>query len=127
MRGPGDEPVAAVALAGSHGVSLGALPPDQAGRLLAAIIGAERAAAEPEAMAAIAALCGYLPLALRIAGARLVSRPAWTASWFAGRLSDESRRLDLLRAGDLEVRASFALSYDSQGDAEQLAFRTLGL
>jgi tetratricopeptide (TPR) repeat protein len=115
------------ALAGSHGVSLGALPPDQAGRLLAAIIGAERAAAEPEAMAAIAALCGYLPLALRIAGARLVSRSAWTASWFAARLSDESRRLDLLRAGDLAVRASFALSYDSQGEAEQLAFRALGL
>jgi hypothetical protein len=72
-------------------------------------------------------LCGYLPLALRIAGARLVSRPAWTASWLAARLGGETRRLDLLRAGDLAVRASFALSYDSQGDAQQLAFRTLGL
>jgi tetratricopeptide (TPR) repeat protein len=115
------------ALAGSHSVPLGALPPDQAVGLLAAIIGADRAAAEPEAVTKIAGLCGYLPLALRIAGARLVSRPAWTASWFAARLGDQSRRLDLLRAGDLEVRASFALSYDSQGGAEQLAFRTLGL
>ena len=63
------------ALAGSHGVSLGALPPDQASGLLAAIIGADRAAAEPDAVAEIARLCGHLPLALRIAGARLVSRP----------------------------------------------------
>jgi tetratricopeptide (TPR) repeat protein len=103
------------------------LPPDQASGLLAAIIGADRAAAEPEAVTTIATLCGHLPLALRIAGARLVSRSGWTASWFAARLGDESRRLDLLRAGDLEVRASFALSYDSQGDTGQLAFRALGL
>jgi tetratricopeptide (TPR) repeat protein len=113
------------ALAGSHSVPLGALPADQAAGLLAAIIGADRAAAEPEAVAGIARLCGYLPLALRIAGARLVSRPAWTVSWFASRL--ESRRLDLLRSGDLEVRASFALSYDSRDEAEQLAFRMAGL
>ena len=115
------------ALAGSHGVSLGTLPPEQATGLLAAIIGTDRAAAEPEAAAEIARLCGYLPLALRIAGARLVSRPAWTISWFATRLRDESRRLDLLRAGDLEVRACFALSYDSRDADEQLAFRLLGL
>jgi tetratricopeptide (TPR) repeat protein len=115
------------ALAGSHGVSLGTLPSEQAIELLAAIIGTGRTAAEPAAAAEIARLCGYLPLALRIAGARLVSRPAWTISWFATRLRDESRRLDLLRAGDLEVRASFALSYDSRDVDEQLAFRLLGL
>ena len=57
------------ALAGSHCVSLGTLPPEQATGLLAAIIGTDRAAAEPEAAAEIARLCGYLPLALRIAGA----------------------------------------------------------
>jgi hypothetical protein len=56
------------ALAGSHGVALGALPADQAAGLLAAIVGAVRAAAEPEAVATIGGLCGYLPLALRIAG-----------------------------------------------------------
>jgi tetratricopeptide (TPR) repeat protein len=115
------------ALAGAQSVSLGALPPDQAAELLTAITGDSRAAAEAEAVAEIARLCGCLPLALRIAGARLVSRPAWTISWFASRLADESRRLDLLRAGDLEVRASFALSYDSRDKAEQLAFRMLGL
>jgi hypothetical protein len=115
------------ALPGSHAVPLGALPPGQATGLLAAVIGAGRAEAEPDAVAEVARLCGYLPLALRIAGARLASRPAWKVSWLASRLADESKRLDLLRAGDLEVRASFALSYDSRDEAEQLAFRTLGL
>ena len=113
------------ALAGSHSVSLGALPADQAAALLTAIIGADRSAAEPDAVAEVARLCGYLPLALRIAGARLVSRPAWTVSWFASRL--KGRRLDLLRSGDLEIRASFALSYDSRDEAEQTAFRMAGL
>ncbi len=102
------------ALAGSYDVPLGVLPAVQAAGMLAAIIGAGRAEAEPEAVAEIARLCGCLPLALRIAGARLVSRPAWTVSWLASRLGDESRRLDLLRAGDLEVRASLRLSYDSR-------------
>ena len=115
------------ALPGAQSVALGALPPGQAEVLLTAIVGDDRVSAEPEAVAEIARLCGYLPLAIRIAGARLVSRPAWTISWFASRLGDESKRLDLLRAGDLEVRASFALSYNSRDEAEQLAFRLLGL
>jgi tetratricopeptide (TPR) repeat protein len=115
------------ALAGTCSVSLNVMPPDQAAELLYAIIGADRAGAEPEAIAEIGKLCGHLPLALRIAGARLLSRPAWKISWFAARLRDESRRLDLLKAGDLEVRASFSLSYNGRDTAEQLAFRMLGI
>ena len=115
------------ALAGSTAVPLGLMPPGQAADLLAAIIGTARAQAEPEAVAEIARLCGYLPLALRIAGARLVSRPAWKIGWFAARLRDETRRLDLLKAGDLEVRASFALSYRGRDGTGQRAFRMLGL
>jgi tetratricopeptide (TPR) repeat protein len=114
-------------LAGAAAVPLDLMPPGQATELLIAIISEDRAAAEPEAVGDIARLCGYLPLALRIAGARLVSRPSWKISWFATRLADESRRLDLLKAGDLEVRASFGLSYHGRDEAEQFAFRMLGL
>lgn len=79
----------------------------------------------PDALAEIAQLCGYLPLApLRIAGARLVSRPTWKISWLAARLRDESRWIDLLKAGDLEVRASFALSY--QGRSQGASMRSAG-
>ncbi|WP_159059859.1 tetratricopeptide repeat protein, partial [Streptomyces scabiei] len=56
-------------------------------------------------------LCGGLPLALRIAGARLATRRHWTPSVLAERLADEHRRLDELSVGDLEVRAGLGLSY----------------
>ena len=48
---------------------------------------------EPDAIATVARACGNLPLALRIAGARLVSRPDWTVSDLARRLGDERRAL----------------------------------
>src|SRR5207245_493261 len=73
------------ALAGTTAVPLDLMSPTQAVALLTAIIGQARAQAEPDALAEITQLCGYLPLALRIAGARLVSRPASKLSWFAGR------------------------------------------
>jgi tetratricopeptide (TPR) repeat protein len=63
-----------------------------------------------EATAMIARLCGYLPLALRIAGARLAARPTWPVQALAERLSDAQRRLDELQLGDLGVRASFQVS-----------------
>jgi tetratricopeptide (TPR) repeat protein len=115
------------ALAGSHSVPLDVMPADQSAELLATIIDRERAEAEPTAVTEITRLCGFLPLAIRIAGARLKSRPAWRISWFAERLGDESRRLDLLKAGDLEVRASFALSYQGQNADVQRAFRFAGI
>ncbi|MFD1152443.1 hypothetical protein ACFQ3T_35350, partial [Saccharothrix hoggarensis] len=45
----------------------------------------------------------------------------------AARLADERRRLDELAAGDLEVRASLALSYEALPPDAALAFRRLGL
>jgi tetratricopeptide (TPR) repeat protein len=115
------------ALAGSQSVFLDVMPADQSAELLAMIIGRERAEAEAAAVKEITRLCGFLPLAIRIAGARLESRPAWRISWFAERLRDESRRLDLLKAGDLEVRASFALSYEGENADAQRAFRFAGI
>ena len=56
------------------------------------------------------ALCGYLPLAIRIAGARLAGRQAWRLRVMRDRLADESNRLGELRVGELGVRASFELS-----------------
>src|SRR5262249_51222189 len=58
-------------------IDLGVLPVGQAVELLGKIVGAGRVAAEPTAAAQIAALCGYLPLALRIVGARLAAKPHW--------------------------------------------------
>ncbi|MGW6984596.1 BTAD domain-containing putative transcriptional regulator, partial [Streptomyces sp. NPDC054932] len=50
--------------------------------LLGAVAGPGRIAAEPEQAAALAERCGGLPLALRLAGARLAARPSWSLSDF---------------------------------------------
>jgi tetratricopeptide (TPR) repeat protein/transcriptional regulator with XRE-family HTH domain len=111
----------------SEVIDLGVLQPGQAVELLGKIVGAGRVAAEPEAAAQIAGLCGYLPLALRIVGARLAAKPHWRLQRLADRLAAHHRRLDELTVGDLEVRASFALSYQGVGAVERRAFRLLGL
>jgi len=116
-----------VELAAAEVIDLDVLPPGQAVELLGKIAGADRVADEPEAARTIAALCGYLPLALRIAGARLAARPHWRLRRLADRLGAQQRRLDELATGDLEVRASVALSYQALGAAERRAFRLLGL
>src|SRR6266568_5233669 len=108
-------------------IDLGVLPPDQAVELLGKIVGPSRVAAELEAASQLAALCGYLPLALRIVGARLAAKPHWRVQRLADRLGAHHRRLDELAVGDLEVRASFALSYQAVGEVERRAFRLLGL
>ncbi len=116
-----------VALESTESISVEVLDSDEALELLAKIIGTGRAAAEPEAAAQIVRYCGYLPLAVRVAGARLVARRHWRLADMAALLGDERRRLRELRAGDLEVRASFVVSYNGQDEIHQRAFRRLGL
>jgi tetratricopeptide (TPR) repeat protein len=99
----------------------------QAVDLLAGAVGPERVAAEPGRLAEIAGLCGYLPLALRIVGAKLAAKRHWSLERMARRLSDERDRLDELQGGDREVRASFELSYAGLDPVEGRAFRLLGL
>jgi NB-ARC domain len=83
-----------VALSGAHTHALDVMTPEQAYDLLSAVLGTGRVSAEPEAAREIVELCGRLPLALRIAGARLASRPMDRLSDFAGRLRDEQHRPD---------------------------------
>jgi tetratricopeptide (TPR) repeat protein len=114
-------------LEGGVSESVDVMEPAQALALLAKVAGPARVAADEAAAARIARLCGFLPLALRVAGARLASRPSWRLDWFADRLGDERNRLNLLKVGDMEVRASLALSYRSRDDRDRHAFRMLGL
>ncbi|MFI0424924.1 BTAD domain-containing putative transcriptional regulator [Spongiactinospora sp. 9N601] len=114
-------------LAGAHLVDLDVLPRVKAVELFARVVGEERVAAEPAAVTEIVDLCGQMPLAVRIAGARLVARPRRTVAWLARRLSDEHSRLDQLVAGDQAVRASLALSYLGLTEPARRAFRLLGM
>ncbi len=64
-----------VARDGAKPLALDALSPEEACELLGAYLGDRRTAAEPEATAELAALCGHHPLQLRIAAARLAAAP----------------------------------------------------
>ncbi|WP_052684319.1 AfsR/SARP family transcriptional regulator [Lentzea aerocolonigenes] len=95
--------------------------------LLASILGVERAGTDHAAVGAIVGACGGLPLALRVAGARLAARESLPLGSLARRLSDERHRLDELTMGDLEVRATFGPSYEALPGDAATAFRRLGL
>lgn len=120
-------------LVGSRLLDLDVLPPGEARALFGRVAGEERASAEPAATGEVLAACAGLPLAIRIAGARLAARGGWNVHTLAGRLSDERRRLDELRAGNLAVRASFEVSFASLASAgpggvdPARAFRLLGV
>jgi tetratricopeptide (TPR) repeat protein len=121
-------------LVGGGLVHLDVLDDHEALALFSRIVGAQRAAAEPDATAELLVACAGLPLAIRIAAARLAARSGWTIRTLAERISDEHRRLDELKVGDLAVRASFEVSFSSLPSAvapggvdPARAFRMLGL
>jgi tetratricopeptide (TPR) repeat protein len=121
-------------LAGSRLVDLDVLDDDVAGQMLTRIIGEDRVAAEPGPVREVLTACAGLPLAIRIAGARLAARRGWTVATMARRLADEQHRLDELTAGDLAVRACFEVSFTSLSSSPATGavdpartFRLLGL
>ncbi|WP_438453014.1 AfsR/SARP family transcriptional regulator [Streptomyces asiaticus] len=114
-------------LDGADLVGLEVMDPPEALALFTRIVGPARATAEPEACREAVAACGFLPLAIRIAAARLVARPVWNTTTLTTRLTDEHRRLRELRVGDLAVEASFALGYGQLTPQQARAFRLLAL
>ena len=118
-------------LDGASHLRLDALTPGEAVELLGRVAGRERVTAEPQAAVALARCCGWLPLALRIAGARLAARPAWPVSALVERMADAQGRLDELEVAEVGVRASFQVSYQQLRDGsealDRLAAEAFGL
>nr|WP_198151657.1 BTAD domain-containing putative transcriptional regulator [Kibdelosporangium sp. MJ126-NF4] len=113
-------------LPATHQIELDVLPMGEASELLGRIAGLDRVSREPESAEAILRSCGHLPLAIRIAGARIAGRRGWTLSVLERKLADETQRLSELKAGELAVRASFDLSYRQLPADAATAFRLLG-
>jgi tetratricopeptide (TPR) repeat protein len=106
---------------------LDVLDSDHALELLRKIVGAGRIDADRQAALAMVAVCGGLPLALQIVGAKLAARPDWSIAQVVERLADERHRLSELGMGDLSVRATFQLSYEALPEQHARAFRLLAL
>jgi len=112
-------------LDGARHIQLRLLRTNDAVELLARITGRDKVGAEVDRAREIALRCGRLPLAVRIAGARLVAHPYRTLAWLAGRLANERSRLNELVVGDLAVRANIGLSYRGLDSVARRAFRLL--
>ena len=114
-------------LPGAHRVDVDVFEVGHSLELLGRIIGAQRVSAEQQAAVELVDFCDGLPLALRIAGARLASRPHWRIEDLVRRLGDEARRLDELAHRGIELRSNIALTYQSLGARGQRLFRLIAL
>lgn len=103
------------------------LAPADGVRVLRTVIGADRVDAEPAAAAELSVLCDGLPLALRLAAARLAARPRLALRAMADDLLDEQRRLSLLNGEDLGVEATLRMSVQQLPPDAALLFRQLAL
>ncbi|MFD0473216.1 BTAD domain-containing putative transcriptional regulator [Nonomuraea thailandensis] len=112
--------------AASH-FRLGVMAEDETATLLGRLIGEERVGAEQRSARAIVRLCAGLPLAIRIAAARLIARPGLSLRALADRLAVEDHRLSELQADDQAVRACFMMSYRSLDAESSRMFRLLSL
>jgi DNA-binding SARP family transcriptional activator/tetratricopeptide (TPR) repeat protein len=112
----------------THTLSLDTLPRADAIALVRQTVGDSRLASQPpELVDELVELCGRLPLAIRIAAARLRCHPTWDLAYLVQRLRDQQHRLVELAAGPRSVTAALDLSYQYLSADQQRAYRLLGL
>nr|WP_239149119.1 tetratricopeptide repeat protein [Streptomyces sp. SID12501] len=113
---------------GCFAVHLEPLGPEAAVELLADTLSDGRVAEQPDDARALVELCAGLPLAVRVAGARLAARPERSITTMVRALTKEHQRLEALAIdGDHNVRAALDLSYQALPPAAARLYRLLGL
>lgn len=110
-------------------LTVGPFAAEDALELLGNALGRSRVAADRDAARVLVERCDRLPLALRIAAARLMAHPDWSLVHWTAKLADERRRLQELSAhdADLAVETSLYLSYRALSSGAARVFRLLGL
>lgn len=119
---------------GAHRVSVETLSQAESIELLRAVLSRYRVGDDEAALAELARLCAYLPLALRIAAERAAARPRMPLRELIADLRDESGLWDALSAEDAPgpaeaeaVRTVFHWSYRALSPEAARLFRLLGL
>ncbi|SER15051.1 DNA-binding transcriptional activator of the SARP family [Lentzea xinjiangensis] len=111
---------------GARAVRLDVLPGHDAGSLLAGRIGAARLGTDPLAVTRLVELCGGLPLALSIVGARILTEPDLSPAAIA-------RQLEELGLGALDADPSVSVpvvlswSYRTLTGTQKKVFALLGI
>jgi tetratricopeptide (TPR) repeat protein len=118
-----------IAADGARPLTLGLLDDADARLLLARYTGAARLEAEPAAVDEVVGVCGGLPMALAVVGARVAVEPALPLASLAAELGDSRLGLDAFDGGDAatDLRAVFSWSYGALGSEAARLFRLLGL
>jgi tetratricopeptide (TPR) repeat protein len=116
-----------VALDDARSLSLDVLSPADAAALFTRIAGADRIGGQPEEVDRVVSICGWLPLAVRIAAGRLRGRPSWRVRDLADQLIDHRAAVDRLDDGERSVLAALAVSVDDLPTDRRRMFRRLGL
>ncbi|WP_405937555.1 NB-ARC domain-containing protein [Streptomyces sp. NBC_00726] len=118
-------------LDGASLLPLEVLGADSSLELLSVLCGPQRVADEAEAAARLADLCGGLPLALRICGARLLSQRRLTIGALVTELFDEQSRLSRITVSpaheERTVSAALELAYRDLPESAARMYRVLGL
>jgi tetratricopeptide (TPR) repeat protein len=113
---------------GGYLVPLAPLEPTAAVELLTRSVGEKRVAGEPGPADRLAELCGHMPLAVSVAGARLAARPHRSIIRAVEDLADQRSRLAKLSVdGDVSVAAIFDLSYRELPAQAARSYRLLSL
>ncbi|MCG5453472.1 AfsR/SARP family transcriptional regulator [Micromonospora hortensis] len=107
--------------------TLPVMTPEESLDLLAFSVGKARVEAEPDAAAEVVRLCGHLPLAIRLVGARLAHRRGWRLADLAGQMADDPLVLHHLGQEQSTVTGAFAASYEPLPGSTKRVFRFLGL
>lgn len=116
-----------VGLDGAHEMVLDVLPQPDAVALLHKVAGSGRVPGQHPAIDELIALCGYVPLAIRIAAARLRHHRVLRIEDVVAQLRDETARLGRSGGQEHDPTAVFESSYIALPPAEQELFRQLGL
>lgn len=120
--------MAGLTVDGYYAVHLDPLATEAAIELLEITLADGRVAAQPEEARTLVELCAGLPLAVRIAGARLAARPRRRITAMVRALTEEHSRLEgLAIEGDHNVRAALDLSYRALAPGAARLYRLLGL
>ncbi|MFE4967281.1 BTAD domain-containing putative transcriptional regulator [Streptomyces sp. NPDC056660] len=118
-----------VAHDGAHALPLDLLQPDEARALLSRTLGPERVDDDTHAIDELIRLCGSLPLALRVAAARLAGDPALGTADLVAEMTEGNRLEALEPDGDTNspLRNAFSVSYRVLAPGARRLFRLLGL
>ncbi|MFC5103037.1 hypothetical protein [Kibdelosporangium philippinense] len=116
--------LAELALDDAQPIPLQPLSEQSSVHMLTVLCGETRVSAEPEAARQLAVLCAGLPIALRVAVARLIARSRLTIADLCGEIMQGLHAFSI--KGEAKVSGVFAAAYQALSPAVALMYRRLG-